>query len=133
MIILDQNLITEQFIKAAWSDHIFFYITRMARCVCVITWRTHGTQDALWVEGNVLDITETPMHTLSLGYSLKAVLFQQDNAPSHKARIVQERFEEHNNVSEVLTLPSEFPRSQSNRASVGCAGQTSLIHGGSNS
>ncbi|KAK3509169.1 hypothetical protein QTP70_020280 [Hemibagrus guttatus] len=46
-------------------------------------------------------------------------LFQQDNAPCHKAKTVQEWFDEHNN------LASKFPRFQSNRASVGCAGQTS--------
>ena len=55
-------------------------------------------------------------------------LFQQDNAPCHKAKMVQEWFEEHSNKFEVLA--SKFPRSQSNRASVGSVGQTSLIHGG---
>uniref|UniRef100_A0A671KEA3 Contactin-3-like n=1 Tax=Sinocyclocheilus anshuiensis TaxID=1608454 RepID=A0A671KEA3_9TELE len=39
-----------------------------------------------------------------------------DNAPCHKAKMVQEW--------------SKFPRSQSNRASVGCVEQTSSIHGG---
>ncbi|KAK3515693.1 hypothetical protein QTP70_028532 [Hemibagrus guttatus] len=57
-------------------------------------------------------------------------LFQQDNAPCHKAKMVQEWFDEHNNEFEVLTWPPNFPRSQSNRASVGCAGQTRPIHGG---
>jgi len=56
-------------------------------------------------------------------------LFQQDNAPCHKAKMVQEWFEEHNNEFEVLTWP-QFPRSQSNQASVGCAEQTSPIHTG---
>ena len=41
-------------------------------------------------------------------------LFQQDNASCHKAK-----------------MASKFPRSQSNRASVGCAEQTSPMHGGS--
>ena len=55
-------------------------------------------------------------------------LFQQDNKPCHKAKMVQEWFEEHSNKFEVLA--SKFPRSQSNRASVGSVGQTRLIHGG---
>ena len=33
-------------------------------------------------------------------------LLQQDNVPCHKAKMVQERFEEHNNAFEVLTWPS---------------------------
>ncbi|MCI4375370.1 hypothetical protein PGIGA_G00108680 [Pangasianodon gigas] len=56
-------------------------------------------------------------------------LFQQDNVPCYTAKIVQEWFEEHDRVQDV-DLASKFPRSQSHRASVGCAGQTSLIHGG---
>lgn len=51
-------------------------------------------------------------------------LFQQDNAPCHKAGMVQEWFEEHNSEFEMLTpnYPDINP--------VGYAGQTSLIHGG---
>ncbi|KAK3568332.1 hypothetical protein QTP86_004231 [Hemibagrus guttatus] len=37
------------------------------------------------------------------------VLFQQDNAPCHKAEMVQEWFDEHNNQFEVLTLPPNSP------------------------
>ena len=36
-------------------------------------------------------------------------LFQQDNAPFHKAKKVQEWFEEHNNEFEVLTWPPNSP------------------------
>ena len=36
-------------------------------------------------------------------------LFQQDNAPCHKAKMVQEWFEEHNNEFEVLTWPPNSP------------------------
>ena len=36
-------------------------------------------------------------------------LFQQDNAPYHKAKMVQEWFEEHNNEFEVLTWPPNSP------------------------
>ena len=36
-------------------------------------------------------------------------LFQQDNAPCHKAKMVQEWFEEHNNKFEVLTWPPNSP------------------------
>ena len=55
---------------------------------------------------------------------------QQDNAPCHKAKMFEEWFEEQNNKFQVLTWPPNSPRSQSNQAFVGCAGQTSLIHGG---
>ncbi|KAK3528924.1 hypothetical protein QTP70_012853 [Hemibagrus guttatus] len=47
-------------------------------------------------------------------------LFQQDNARCHKAKMVQEWFDKHNNEFE------DFPRSQSNRASVRCVGQTTI-------
>lgn len=36
-------------------------------------------------------------------------LFQQDNAPCHKAKMVQEWFEEHNNEFKVLTWPPNSP------------------------
>ena len=36
-------------------------------------------------------------------------LFQQDDAPCHKAEMVQERFEEHNNQFEVLPRPPGSP------------------------
>ena len=36
-------------------------------------------------------------------------LFQQDNVPCHKAKMVQEWFEEHNNEFEVLTWPPNSP------------------------
>jgi len=36
-------------------------------------------------------------------------LFQQENAPCHKAKMVQEWFEEHNNEFEVLTWPPNSP------------------------
>jgi len=36
-------------------------------------------------------------------------LFQQDNAPCHKAKMVQEWFEKHNNKFEVLTWPPNSP------------------------
>ncbi|KAK3536019.1 hypothetical protein QTP70_025289, partial [Hemibagrus guttatus] len=57
-------------------------------------------------------------------------LFQQDNAPCHKAEMVQEWFDDLNNQFEVLTPPPNSPDLKSNPASVGCAGQTSPIHGG---
>ena len=50
-------------------------------------------------------------------------LFQQDNVPCHKAGMVWGA------QQQGVDLASKFPRSQSNRASVGCAGQTSPIHG----
>ncbi|KAK3519523.1 hypothetical protein QTP70_033853, partial [Hemibagrus guttatus] len=36
-------------------------------------------------------------------------LFQQDNAPCHKAKIIQEWFDEHNNEFDVLTWPPNSP------------------------
>ncbi|KAK3554948.1 hypothetical protein QTP86_001871 [Hemibagrus guttatus] len=36
-------------------------------------------------------------------------LFQQDNAPCHKAKMVQEWFDEHDNEFEVLTWPPNSP------------------------
>ena len=36
-------------------------------------------------------------------------LIQQDNAPFHKAKMVQEWFEEHNNKFELLNWPPNFP------------------------
>ncbi|KAK3562823.1 hypothetical protein QTP86_010397 [Hemibagrus guttatus] len=36
-------------------------------------------------------------------------LFQQDNAPCHKAKMLQEWFDEHNNEFEVLTCPPNSP------------------------
>ena len=57
-------------------------------------------------------------------------LIRQDNAPGHKAEMVQEWFEEHNNGLQVFTRPPNSSRIQSKRASVGCARQTSPIHEG---
>ena len=57
-------------------------------------------------------------------------LIRQDNAPGHKAEMVQEWFEEHNNGLQVFTWPPNSSRIQSKRASVGCARQTSPIHEG---
>ena len=37
-------------------------------------------------------------------------LFQQDNVPCHTAHIVQERFEEHEEESEVLSWPPNSPQ-----------------------
>ena len=43
-------------------------------------------------------------------------LFQQVNAPCHKAKKVQEWFEEHNNESEVLTWPPNSPDLSPNKS-----------------
>ncbi|KAK3560189.1 hypothetical protein QTP86_000653 [Hemibagrus guttatus] len=55
---------------------------------------------------------------------------KQDNTPCDKSKMVQEWFDEYNNEFEVLTWPPNSPDLKSNRVSVGCAGQTSQIHGG---
>lgn len=49
-------------------------------------------------------------------------LFQQDNVPSHKVKMVQEWFKEQE--VQGFDLASRFPRFQSNGASVGRAGLT---------
>ena len=56
-------------------------------------------------------------------------LFQQDNALCHNANGSGMVWGARQRVS-CLVLDSKFPRSQSNWASVGCAGQTSQIYGG---
>ena len=137
-------------------SHIFFYMTWMTGCVCHIPGGTHGTKmycgrkasrwrlcDAL---GNVLlgnlgfchpcgcyfDIYHLPMHCCR-PYSLMAV--------ASLGRIMRQPTKQKwfrnglrsTTMSLRSGLASKFPRSQSNRASVGCAGQTSPIYGGSTS
>lgn len=56
-------------------------------------------------------------------------LFQQNNAACYTANIVQQWLEEHERVQGV-DMASKFPGAQSNRESVGRAGQISPIHEG---
>ncbi|KAK3562931.1 hypothetical protein QTP86_011615 [Hemibagrus guttatus] len=58
----------------------------MDGCVCVSYLGNTWHQDALWEEGKL-----------------------QDNAPCHKAEMVQEWFDDHNNQFEVLTPPPTSP------------------------
>ncbi len=131
-------------------NHVFFYITWMDGCVCFAYLGNTWHQDAIW-EGSVMlwamfcketlgpaihvNVTLTRTTYLSIiadhghpfmetVFSGGCGLFQQDNVPCNKAKMVQEWFQEHNNEF------SKFPRTQSNWASVGCAEQTSPIHGG---
>lgn len=53
-------------------------------------------------------------------------LFQQDNVPCHKAKVIQEWFEVHNNTFEVLTCPPNFQDLSLIEHLKGYAGQTSL-------
>ncbi|KAK3555028.1 hypothetical protein QTP86_005693 [Hemibagrus guttatus] len=127
-----------------WSglmNHVFFYITWMAECVCVSYLGNTWHQDALWEEGGLaeavscfgqcsagkpcgpavhVDVTVTRSTYLSIAadhvHSFMETLFpdgcglfQQDNAPCHKAEMVQEWFDDHNNQFEVLTPPPNSP------------------------
>ncbi|KAK3552505.1 hypothetical protein QTP86_012635 [Hemibagrus guttatus] len=69
------------------------------------------------------------LETVSLRKRQESEL-EQDNAPCHKAEMVQEWFDDHNNQFEVLTPPPNSPDLNPNPVSVGCAGQTSPIHKG---
>ena len=139
--------------------HVFFTSHGMAGCMCVTyhmapgyamgRGQAAGGSVMLWAmfywetlgPAVHLDVTYTPTTYLSIVTDHVHLLmemvfpvgrgsFKQDNAMCHKAKMAQERFEERNNEFEVLTWPPKFPRSQTNRASVGCVVQTSQIHGG---
>ena len=114
-------------------NHVFYYIRWMAGCVCLsLTLGTHGTRmhygkKASWRRqcdafGNVLlgnlgschpcgcysDMYHLPKHCcrpcfMETVFPDGCGLVQQDNTPCHKAKLVQEWFEEHNNEFEVLT------------------------------
>ena len=71
----------------------------------------------------------TPLHS----NGIPMVIFQQVSASCHTTHIVQEWFEEPGRRVQGVALASEFPRSQSNRASVGGAETESPNHGGSTS
>ncbi len=55
--------------------------------------------------------------------------FQQVNAPCHKAQIISDWFLEHDNEFTSLKWPPQSPRSQSNRAPLGCGGTRNSHHG----
>ena len=114
-----QNWTTEQ--RKRWPglmNHIFFYITWMARCVCVAylgdTWYQDAPSEegkpaeAVWCLGKcsaAIHVDVTPSCTNYLrtaaGHAHPFMetlfldgcgLFQQDNAKCHKAKMVQEWF-----------------------------------------
>ncbi|KAK3549263.1 hypothetical protein QTP70_034455 [Hemibagrus guttatus] len=118
-----QNWTTEQWKKVAWSDEsCFFYITWMAGCVG--SFKAHGNtwhQDALWEEGEPVEavscfgqcsagkhwvLPSMWIFTVTRSTHLSIVtdhvtifpdgcgLFQQDNAPCHKAEMLQEWFDD---------------------------------------
>ncbi|KAF4074580.1 hypothetical protein AMELA_G00241010 [Ameiurus melas] len=64
----------------------------------------------------------TPGYTVTV-FLNGSGLFQKVNAPCHTARTVQERFEEHDRDQGVDSA-FKFPRSQSDRTSLGCFGNT---------
>ena len=75
----------------------------------------------------VADRVHTFMETVFPDY---CDLFQQDNALCHKAKNGSGMVWGTQKQVSGDDLASKFLRSQSNRASLKCAGQTSLIHGG---
>ena len=142
-------------LSKAWSygrwwpglmNHVFFYITWMAGCVCVAYLGNTWYQDALWEECKpaeavwrfgqcsagkpwvtCLSIVADHVY-LFMETVFPRGLFQQDNSlPQNKNG--SGMFWAQQRVWGVK-LATKFSRSQSNRASVGCTEPTSLIHDG---
>uniref|UniRef100_A0A8P4G4M8 Transposable element Tcb1 transposase n=1 Tax=Dicentrarchus labrax TaxID=13489 RepID=A0A8P4G4M8_DICLA len=76
-------------------------------------WETLGPAihvDVTLTPTSYLDIVADHVHPfMETVFSDGSGLFQQDNAPCHKAEMVQEWFEEHNNDFRVLTWPPNSP------------------------
>lgn len=70
-----------------------------------------------------------PLHGNSITLS---GLFEQDNVHCHTLKMVLECSEQHNKFKVLIFKDLQNPRPQSYWASVGCPGQTSLIHSGPN-
>ncbi len=140
-------------------NHVFFYIMWTARCVCVVYLGKRWHQDALWEEGKLAEsvwcsgkrpaekpwilaflwilhwhiphVVADQIHPfMATVFPDVSGLFQQDNVPCHTANIVEDSGLRNMTKSSRCWLGLQIPRSQSNRASVGCAGKTSPIHGG---
>ncbi|KAK3522147.1 hypothetical protein QTP70_026962 [Hemibagrus guttatus] len=123
-----QNWTMEQWKKVSWSDESCFLLHHMAPG-CTMGRRRAGRGSVmLWAmfcwetlgPAIHVDVTVTCSTYLSIAadhlHPFMETLFpdgcdllQQDNAPCHKAEMVQEWFDEHNNQFEVLTWPPNSP------------------------
>ncbi|KAK3516869.1 hypothetical protein QTP70_027070, partial [Hemibagrus guttatus] len=103
-----QNWTTEQWKKVAWSDESRFLLHHVdgrvrAEPAEAVSCFGQCSAGKPWV----LPSRRFPfMKTL---FPDGCGLFQQDNAPCHKAEMVQEWFDDHNNQFEVLTPPPNSP------------------------
>ncbi|KAK3563503.1 hypothetical protein QTP86_030370 [Hemibagrus guttatus] len=68
-------------------------------------WTTEQWKKVAWSDGSRFLLHHTDGRVLPDGCGL----FQQDKAPCHKAKMLQEWFDEHNNQFEVLTWPPNSP------------------------
>lgn len=129
-------------------SHMFFNVMRTAMSVCIIftwgrdgSWMHYGKKPSQRRQGDTLDNAllrnidtwMLPKHAADHLHSFMAAILpdglaQQDKAPCSPAEIVQEWFEGHDKEFKVLTWSPDSPRSQSNRASDGCARKTWRLH-----
>ncbi|KAK3554553.1 hypothetical protein QTP70_025498, partial [Hemibagrus guttatus] len=104
-------------------NHVFFYITWMAGCVCVSYLGNTWHQDALWEEGE-------PAEAVSC-FGQCSARKAWDNAPCHKAEMLQEWFDDHNNQFEVFPTtvdPFQFAYRLQDEDAVNAAIHTAFTH-----
>ncbi|KAK3566845.1 hypothetical protein QTP86_004548 [Hemibagrus guttatus] len=112
----------EQWKKVAWSDESRFLLHHMGRrkagrgsvmLWAMFCWETLGHAihvDVTLTRTTYLSIAADHVHPfMETVFPDGCGLFQQDNAPCHKAEMVQEWFDEHNNMFEVFTWPPNSP------------------------
>uniref|UniRef100_A0A8P4K6M0 Transposable element Tc1 transposase n=1 Tax=Dicentrarchus labrax TaxID=13489 RepID=A0A8P4K6M0_DICLA len=132
-----QNWTTEQWKKVAWSDESCFLLhyvdgrVRVRRlpgpgCTmgriqagknsvmlwAMFCWETLGPAihvDALTCTTYLSTVADHVHSFMETVFPDGSGLFQQDNVPCHKAKMVQEWFVEHNNEFKVLTWPPDSP------------------------
>ncbi|KAE8297395.1 Transposable element Tcb1 transposase Transposable element Barney transposase [Larimichthys crocea] len=116
-----QHWTAEQWKKVAWSDVRRLPGKHMAQAGgggsvmlwAMFCWETLGPVihvDVTLTPTTYLNIVTDHVHPfMETVFPDGSGLFQQENAPYHKAKVVQEWFEEHNNEFEVLTWPPNSP------------------------